>query len=215
MKKVKIEKIYKILKSFSESAQAPVKEIKKVQAVNPYKILISGILSTRTKDETTISACKRLFSKVKNIVSLGKLSTKEIEQLIYPVGFYMTKAKNLKKLSKIIQKDFKGKIPNTIEKLLKLPGVGRKVANLVLSVAFKKPAICVDTHVHRIMNRLGYIKTKSPLETEMALRKKLPKKYWRKINYFLVFLGQSICTPKFPKCEECPIKKYCNKIGLN
>lgn len=204
MKQVNISKIYRILKQYTARYKFPYLSGQE----SPFKILISTILSARTKDETTAKASEKLFSKAKSLNDLKKLSVKEIEKLIYPVGFYKTKAKNLKKLSEI------KKIPGTIEELIELPGVGRKTANLVVSRAFKKPAICVDVHVHRILNRLGYIETKNPFETEMELRKKLPKRLWRKINSVLVLFGQNLCKPLSPFCSRCPIEKYCNKIGV-
>jgi endonuclease-3 len=181
---------------------------------NPFKILISTILSSRTKDETTKQASQRLFLKVKNPNDLIKLSIKEIEKLIYPVGFYRVKARNLKKLAEVLIKDYNGKVPNSIDELVKLPGVGRKTANLVVTLGFNKYGICVDTHVHRIVNRWGYIKTKTPEETEYALRKKLPRNYWRKINSLLVVFGQNICTPIFPKCSSCNLNNICPKNNV-
>jgi endonuclease III len=184
-----------------------------VQNSSPYRILITAILSTRTKDETTAKSSLKLFEKADNFEDLDKLSTEEIESLIFPVGFFKEKAKRLKLIPGIIKEKFNGEIPQTIDELLELPGVGRKVANLVLAVAFQKPAICVDTHVQRIFNRFGYIKTKNPLETEMALYKKLPEKYWLGINGYLVSYGQDICKPIKPKCENCKII-YCKKKGV-
>ena len=155
------------------------------------------------------------IKKAVEIASLGKKFTqKEIEKLIYPVGFYKTKAKHLKQLPIILKQEFNNKIPETIEELIKLPGVGRKTANLVVTIAFNKPGICVDTHVHKIMNRIGYIETKTPYETEMRLRDKLPKKYWKTINSILVAFGQNLCTPISPHCSNCPINKYCNRLGV-
>lgn len=206
----KINKIFSILKKEVPKYNVPVIDLIKVQTKDPFKILIATILSARTKDTITYKCAKRLFKKAKNFHELRLLSQKDIEQLIYPVGFYKTKAKHLKELSYKI-KMFNEKIPKNIPDLLKLPGVGRKTANLVLAVAFEKDAICVDTHVHRISNRLGYIKTKTPFDTEMALRKKLPKKYWKMINFYFVALGQNICLPRKPKCGICPINKYCKK----
>jgi endonuclease-3 len=145
---------------------------------------------------------------------LERISHKELARIIFPVGFYNTKAKHLKELPKILKTLFQNKIPESVDELVKLPGVGRKTANLVVSVAFNKPAICVDTHVHKIMNRLGYIKTKTPFETEMILRKKLPKKYWISINSMLVSFGQHLCRPISPHCSICPIERYCNKVGV-
>ena len=157
---------------------------------NPYKTLISVLLSARTLDTTTHKAAVRLFKKAPDIKSLGQLGESEIRNLIYPVGFYRTKAKHLKKLAEKVVSDFKGKIPDKREKLMSLPGVGRKTANLVLNRAFAKPAIAVDTHVHKITNLLGWVKTKTPEETEIALTKILPEKYWTDINRLFVSIGQ-------------------------
>ena len=181
------------------------------RANKSFKILIATVLSTRTRDNATAIAVKRLFSRIRSPQELVGLKQNQIETLIKKVGFYRVKARNIKEISKILIQKYKGKVPKTMNKLLELPGVGRKVANLVLAVAFDIPAICVDTHVHRIMNRFGYLQTKTPLETEMALRKKLPKKYWLVVNNLLVTLGQNICRPIGPRCEECPVSMWCEK----
>jgi len=214
MKPVPIEKVYAILKREAVHYQVPVVDFIKMQTNDPFKVLITTMLSARTKDQTTLGAAQRLFAKVKNFADLVKLSSKELEQLIYPVGFYKTKAKHLKQLPLVMQEKFDNHIPQTIEELIQLPGVGRKTANLVVAVAFEKPGMCVDTHVHHIMNRLGYVKTKNPFQTEMALRKKLPILYWEKINSLLVAFGQHLCTPVSPKCSVCPIYRYCNRVGV-
>ncbi len=182
-----MKKYQKVFKVFQKNYQEVPLEI---FAKNPYKTLISTILSSRTNDNTTLPAAKRLFNKAPNIRSLDQLDELEIINLVYPVGFYKTKAKHLKKLSKIILSKYQGKIPKTREELMILPGVGRKTANLVLSRAFDQPAIAVDTHVHRISNLLGWVHTKTPLETEKELGKILPKKYWRDINRLFVSLGR-------------------------
>ncbi len=192
----------------------PVVDLIQVQTRDPFKVLVATILSARTKDETTAKASKRLFKKAPDLKSLAGLSEKEIEKLIYPVGFYRSKAGYLAKLPEAL-KAFCSSIPDDIDSLVTLPGVGRKTANLVVSVAFKKPAICVDTHVHRIMNIWGYVRTKNPLETEMALRKKLPKPYWLKVNGILVAFGQSLCRPVSPCCSQCPVEDVCPKTGLS
>ena len=214
MKPIPITKVYTILKREAVRYQVPVVDLIKMQTNDPFKVLITTILSARTKDHTTLVAAQRLFAKVKNFADLVACSQKEIEQLIYPVGFYKTKAKHLKQLPLVMQEKFDNRIPQTIEELIQLPGVGRKTANLVVAVAFEKPGMCVDTHVHRIMNRLGYVKTKTPYETEMTLRKKRPMQYWEKINSLLVAFGQHLCTPVSPKCSVCPIFKCCNRVGV-
>ncbi|MEM4261061.1 MAG: endonuclease III [Candidatus Woesearchaeota archaeon] len=214
MKNINIDKIYSILKKESHKYKAPVIDFIQIQTNDPFKILVSTMLSARTKDSVTAKASMQLFTKVKKLIDLEKISQKDIETLIYPVGFYKVKAKHLKELPKILKQKFNNKIPDNVDKLLELPGVGRKTANLVVALGFKKLAICVDTHVHRIMNRIGYVKTKNSLQTERVLRKKLPKKYWIKINSLLVGYGQNICTPISPKCSKCKIIKYCNQINV-
>ena len=206
--------IYKIMKELlkvTKSMPMPVvTEIKLVTNRDAYKILISTMLSLRTKDSTTRDASMRLFEKAGNPKEMLKLSEEEIAKLIYPVGFYRVKAKNILEVSKTIIDDYNGKVPDEIDELLKLRGVGRKVANLVFTEAFDKYGICVDTHVHRISNRFGYVSTKKPEQTEFALRKKLPKKYWRVYNDTLVIYGQNLCKPINPLCNQCSVSKYCD-----
>jgi exodeoxyribonuclease-3 len=175
---------------------------------------VATILSARTKDDATAKAAGKLFKKAPDLASLAQLGEAEIAKLIYPVGFFNNKAGYLKKLPRVLSEQFDGIIPDDLDALQKLPGVGRKTANLVRSVAFDKPAICVDTHVHRIMNIWGYVTTKTPLETEMALREKLPNKYWKKINSLLVAFGQTVCLPVRPHCDVCPIETDCPRLGV-
>lgn len=181
---------------------------------DPFLILISCLLSLRTQDKTTAGACRRLFYLAKTPQEMFKLPVKKIEKAIYPVGFYRTKARNIKRICKILIKKFEGEVPDTLDELLSLPGVGRKTANLVLTEGFNKLGICVDTHVHRISNRLGLVKTKTPEDTEFALRKTLPKRYWKKFNYLLVTYGQNVCRPIRPLCNKCKIYKYCLRIEV-
>ena len=206
-----IDKIMKELLKVTKSMPMPiVTEIKLVTNRDAYKILISTMLSLRTKDSTTRDASMRLFEKAGNPKDMLKLSEEEIAKLIYPVGFYRVKAKNILEVSQTIIDDYNGKVPDEIDELLKLRGVGRKVANLVVTEAFDKYGICVDTHVHRISNRFGYVSTKKPEQTEFALRKKLPKKYWRVYNDTLVIYGQNLCKPINPLCNQCSVSKYCD-----
>lgn len=206
-----IDKIMKELLKVTKSMPMPVvTEIKLVTNRDAYKILISTMLSLRTKDSTTRDASMRLFEKAGNPKDMLKLSEEEIAKLIYPVGFYRVKAKNILEVSQTIIDDYNGKVPDEIDELLKLRGVGRKVANLVITEAFDKYGICVDTHVHRISNRFGYVLTKKPEQTEFALRKKLPKKYWRVYNDTLVIYGQNLCKPINPLCNQCSVSKYCD-----
>jgi len=174
-----------------------------------FSILIGTILSARTKDETTTKVVKILFSKYKNVKALADAKTKDVEKIIKSIGFYHVKAKRIIEVAKIINSQYKGEVPDSLEKLIELPGVGRKTANCVLVYAFDKPAIPVDIHVHRISNRLGLVETKTPEETEQALMKKIPKKYWIEINDTFVMYGQNICKPISPMCNVCKIKRIC------
>ena len=193
--------------------QVPVVDLIAVQTEDPFKVLVATILSARTKDETTAAASARLFEVAPDLESLARLPETEIARLIYPVGFSKTKAKHLAMLPEALR-SFGGKVPETIEELITLPGVGRKTANLVRTVAFRKPAICVDTHVHRIMNIWEYVRTDTPLKTEMALRTKLPEEHWLSVNSLLVAFGQSICRPVGPKCDICPLLPECPQKGV-
>lgn len=209
-----ISKVLQILRKESKKWDVPIVTLTSVSSKDPFKVLISTILSLRTKDETTAEASHRLFKKADTPEKIGKLSEKELQKLIYPVGFYRVKSKNILKVCKELIEGYDSQVPDSIEELLKFDGVGRKTANLVVSLGFAKPAICVDIHVHRISNRLGYIKTKDPHETEMKLRVKLPQKYWIEYNSILVAFGQKICRPISPFCSECPVDKYCLKVGV-
>jgi endonuclease-3 len=180
----------------------------------PWAILVSTILSLRTKDEVTLVTSKRLLEKAGNPAELSRMGEEEIAALAYPAGFYRTKAASLKKIAAILLADYGGKVPADMDKLLALPGVGRKTANLVLTEAFDLPGICVDVHVHRICNRAQWVSTKTPEETEMALRAGLPQKYWKRINPLLVLYGQNLCRPLSPYCSRCVIKKHCKQTGV-
>ena len=179
---------------------------------DPYLVLIACILSLRTNDRTTYPATLRMLELAKTPAEMKMVKAEDLAKAIYPVGFYENKAKQIIELSRQIDEELGGKVPDEIEELTKFKGVGRKTANLVLSQGFNKPAICVDVHVHRIFNRLGYVKTKTPEETEFALREKLPVKYWIDINTLLVTHGQNVCKPIKPMCDKCPISDYCAKI---
>ncbi len=181
---------------------------------DPYKVLISCILSLRTQDKTTGKASERLFKLASTPEAMSGLKVKTIEEAIFPVGFYRVKAVRIREMSREIIDRYNSKVPDEIDELLKLKGVGRKTANLVVTLGYNKPGICVDTHVHRITNRWGYVKTKTPQETEFALRKKLPKQYWLEINGLLVAFGQGICKPISPLCSMCNIKDYCARVGV-
>jgi endonuclease-3 len=181
---------------------------------SPFRVLISCILSLRTQDATTAKASHRLFAVADSPQAMVKLPAQKIEKLIYPVGFYKTKARQILEMCRIIINRHAGKVPDEIDDLLTFKGVGRKTANLVVTLGYNKPGICVDTHVHRISNRWGYIKTATPEKTEIALRAKLPKKYWIEYNNLLVNFGQHLCRPISPLCSACPVKKYCRQNGV-
>jgi endonuclease III len=183
-------------------------------AETPFTILISCLLSLRTQDKTTDAASRRLFALAKTPERMIRLPVAVIRNSIYPVGFYRTKTRHIKEICEILTERYNGKVPDTFEELLELPGVGRKTANLVVTEGFGKPGICVDTHVHRITNRWGYVRTKTPEETEMALRKKLPQKYWIKINEWLVTYGQNLCKPVSPLCSQCRLRPWCPRRGI-
>ena len=182
---------------------------------DPFAVLVSCIISLRTRDEVTELASARLFALAKLPAELLELSNAKIEKAIYPAAFYRNKTKSLKELCQVLVKEYSGKVPDKLEELLKLKGVGRKTANLTLILGHNKPGICVDIHVHRISNRWGYVKTKSPNETEMVLREILPKRFWKGYNDLLVSFGQNLCKPVSPFCSSCPVEDQCPKIGVN
>jgi endonuclease-3 len=177
-----------------------------------WAVLASTILSLRTKDKVTLAASRALLAKAPDTSSILRLTREEIEKLIFPAGFYHTKAENLQKIARILIDKYDGAVPPDMEALLALPGVGRKTANLVLIEAFDMDGICVDTHVHRICNRLGLLQSKSPDETEMILRKIMPRQFWKRINALLVLYGQQVCRPVGKRCEECVVKKFCKSV---
>lgn len=207
---VQIDKIVENLKKAKQKRSEFVSLMETFQ--DPYLVLIACILSLRTNDNTTYPATLRMLKIGRTPKDFAYVKQEVLEKAIYPVGFYKNKAKQIIELSKIIYEKMDSKVPDSIEELVKFNGVGRKTANLVLAKGFNIPAICVDVHVHRICNRLGYVKTKNPEETEFALREKLPKKYWLDINTILVTHGQNVCKPIKPKCNECPICEFCDKI---
>jgi len=178
---------------------------------SPFLVLVSCLLSLRTKDTTTLPVCERLFARVNTIDGFLKLAPRQLEKMIYPVGFYRTKARTILGICRDLKERFNGQVPQDLDTLLTLKGVGRKTANLVLTEGFGKPGMCVDTHVHRISNRLGYVKTRTPEETEFALRKKLPAKYWIDYNALLVTWGQNVCRPVSPLCSGCPVNRICER----
>jgi endonuclease III len=181
---------------------------------SPFKVLISCILSLRTQDSTTAQASRRLFALADSPETMVGLTAEKIEQAIFPVGFYRTKARTILEICRNLIEKYSGRVPDEIEELIKFKGVGRKTANLVVTLGYNKPGICVDTHVHRISNRWGYIKTATPDKTEAALRQKLPRQYWIEYNDLLVSFGQQLCRPISPLCSQCPVAKYCSQIGV-
>jgi endonuclease-3 len=184
------------------------------EARNPFRILIATILSLRTKDTMTAVVAPRLFAAADTPEKMLALGEDEIAALIYPVGFYRNKARTIRTICQILIDQYGGEVPANLDALLALPGVGRKTANLVLTAGFDLPGICVDTHVHRICNRWGYVQTRTPEETEMRLREILPPEYWKEINGLLVTLGQNICHPTSPRCSVCPLAHLCARIGV-
>jgi endonuclease-3 len=210
-----IHSAIKILRREVPKWETPIVTLMAETYQSPFRVLISCILSLRTQDATTAKASHRLFALADSPETMLKLTAKKIEKLIYPVGFYRTKAKNILEICQTLIAQRSGQVPDEIDELLKLKGVGRKTANLVVTLGYRKAGICVDTHVHRISNRWGYVKTKTPEKTEFALRDKLPKKYWIEFNDLLVSFGQHLCRPISPVCSQCPIAKYCSRVGVS
>jgi len=209
-----IAPVYRVLKREFRRWHMPVVDLIQAQTRDPFKVLVSTILSARTKDETTAAASERLYRVVRRPADLAQLSERAIDRLIYPVGFHRAKTHYLHTLPERLDALFGGRIPDTVEELVELPGVGRKTANLVVALGFAKPAICVDVHVHRICNRWGYIRTATPFDTEMRLRRILPIKYWITINSYLVSYGQHMCRPVNPRCDLCRLTRWCRRVGV-
>lgn len=210
--------IHTVMAILSEDAQqwaSPAVTIISQREGNPFKVLISCILSLRTLDTTTGPASERLFAVADTPKTMLALTEETIEEAIYPVGFYRNKARQIIEICRNLVDRYDGIVPDEIDELLKLKGVGRKTANLVVTLGFGKPGICVDTHVHRICNRLGYVTTRTPEETEFALRRKLPTEYWLRINDLLVTYGQNLCRPISPHCSQCRLYRYCERRGVD
>ena len=214
MRKTDIQAALRILRREVSQWQEPVVGVVAKESGDPFRILIACVLSLRTKDQTTAEASRRLFSLASDPSNMLRLSRRRIERAIYPVGFYRTRAKQIHEICRRLLTEYDGQVPDSLEDLLTLKGVGRKTANLVVTVAFGKPGICVDTHVHRISNRWGYVKTKTPDDTEQALRRKLPRRYWITFNDLLVPFGQNLCQPVSPYCSRCKLVKYCDQVGV-
>ena len=215
MKDEDIHAVLRIVKREIRQWPKPVLGVLAAESATPFQILIACVLSLRTKDQTTAEASNRLFSLAGNPFQMGKLKLSNLEEAIYPVGFYRTKAKQILDICQRLISEYGGVVPDSIEELLTLKGVGRKTANLVITVGYRKPGICVDIHVHRICNRWGYIKSKNPSETEELLRAKLPRQFWINFNDLLVPFGQNRCRPISPFCSSCPLATYCCKFGVD
>ena len=214
MKDPEIHAAVRILRREAPKWQTPVVTLIAEASDSPFKVLISCILSLRTQDSTTAQASRRLFALADSPETMVRFSAKKIEQVVFHVGFYRTKAKTILEICRNLNENYRGRVPDGIDELLKVKGVGRKTANLVVTLGYNKPGICVDTHVHRISNRWGYVKTATPEKTEVALRQKLPKQYWIEYNDLLVSFGQQLCRPISPLCSQCPVAKYCSQIGV-
>ncbi len=208
------EAIIATLREYVEGSPLPSVSAVAERKRDPFHILVSTMISLRTKDEVTSAASERLLSRAPTAHELARLERKRIAELIYPAGFYNTKAQNLKAVAEQLVSRYEGRVPQGMEQLLELPGVGRKTANLVRNLGYGLDGICVDTHVHRISNRLGWVRTKTPEQTEGALEKVLPRRYWIPINELLVRFGQTVCTPVSPFCSRCPVGRYCPRVGV-
>jgi endonuclease III len=213
----KVEKVMRQLAQAITGMEVPaVEKISEAQAEDPFQILIATLLSARTQDATTHAASTRLFKRARTPRTMARLSVREIEKLIYPVSFYRNKAEHVQTCCRMLVERFGGRVPSTMEELVTLPGVGRKTANLVLILAFKSlQNICVDTHVHRISNRLGWVRTREPDETEQALYRSTDRRWWPYINLYLVTWGQNVCRPVYPRCGDCVIADDCRRIGVH
>ena len=209
-----ISRVIQTLRKASAGWDAPVVTEMADFSRDAYQVLVACLLSLRTKDETTGPAARRLFALANTPEQMVALTLAQVKKAIYPVGFYKTKAQTVLDISQILIDKYESRVPDEIDELLVFKGVGRKTANLVVTLGFQKPGICVDTHVHRISNRWGYVETKKPEETEMALRAILPKRFWIGYNDLLVAFGQTLCHPTSPKCSLCPIERYCEKIDV-
>ncbi len=214
MKDNLISEVIRLLEENLRDVELPIVSHLAEIRYDPFVILISTLLSLRTKDEVTAEATDRLFALAKTPAEMLALPEEVISKAIYPVGFYRTKAKTILDTCRLLMDKFHSTVPDDLDTLLTIKGVGRKTANLVISLGFDKEGICVDTHVHRISNRLGYVKTKTPEQTEFALRDKLPKRFWKIYNTLMVAFGRQTCKPISPLCSTCPIHTYCDRVGV-
>lgn len=214
MRDADIHAVIRVLRRLVTRWQEPIIGVVAKESSDPFRVLIACLLSLRTKDRTTAKASRRLFSLADSPAAMARLPQARLERVIYPVGFYRTKAKQIKQICRRLLTVFGGRVPDSIDELLTLPGVGRKTANLVVTIGYGKPGICVDIHVHRISNRWGYIETKTPALSEDALRNKLPRRYWITYNDLLVPFGQNLCLPVSPFCSQCELARYCDRVGV-
>jgi endonuclease-3 len=208
-----VEKVIEILRKVVPPLNPPVEEMIKIQEGDHYRALVCGILSARSRDEKTIPVCRKLFEKYPTAEDLAKAPLSDIEETIRGIGLYRQKAKYLKSAVQKLVEEYNGKLPRSLKELTQFPGVGRKIANILLLHVYGEDTIAVDTHVHRIANLLGLVNTKTPLETELKLKEITPKRLWKEVNYLLVGFGQTICDPKRPKCDICPLKVYCKGVS--
>ena len=208
------ETIIATLQEYLKGSSLPSVSAVAQRKPDPFRILVSTMISLRTKDQVTSAASERLLSRAPTPEKLARLGRKQIAELIYPAGFYKTKAQNLKSTAEVLVGRYAGRVPESMEQLLELPGVGRKTANLVRNLGYGLDGICVDTHVHRISNRLGWVRTRTPEQTESSLEEVLPRRHWIRINELLVRFGQTVCTPVSPFCSRCPIADHCPRIGV-
>jgi endonuclease-3 len=213
------ERVHAVMRALARAIDGlelpAVEKISESQEEDPFQVLIATLLSARTQDATTLAASTRLFKRARTPRSMSRLTVRQIETLIYPVSFYRHKARHVKATCQILMDRFAGRVPGTMEDLLTLPGVGRKTANLVLILAFNsRQNICVDTHVHRISNRLGWVRTRTPDETEQALYRATDPRWWPLINLYLVTWGQNVCRPVYPRCQDCVLADLCPKVGV-
>jgi endonuclease-3 len=202
------------LRRARSAVDAPIAAFIATTEQDPYRVLTGCILSLRTQDRVTAAAAERLFALAPGMEALARSRVASVERAIYPVGFYRTKARRLVEIATRLVAEHGGRVPDSIDDLLELPGVGRKTANLVVTVAYRRPGICVDTHVHRITNRWGYVATRNPDETERRLREVLPRRYWIELNGLLVAFGQTVCRPTHPRCGDCAVVAWCARVGV-
>ncbi len=212
----RVERVLRELARQIDGMELPaIEKISEAQQEDPFQVLIATLLSARTQDATTLAASTRLFNRARTPPAMARLSLAEVESLIYPVGFYRTKARHVKAACDRLLSDFDGRVPSSVDELVTLPGVGRKTATLVLIVAFgSRQHVCVDTHVHRISNRLGWVKTTTPEETEQALYAVTDARWWSYLNLYLVTWGQNCCRPVYPRCDDCAVVADCPRLGV-